>query len=149
VAVSDIMMQLKVKRLNPAAILPSYARAGDAGLDLFAVKAISIAPGGSALVPTGIAIELPPGTEGQVRPRSGLALKHAITVLNTPGTVDEGYRGEVGVILINHGQTIFAVEAGMKIAQLVVSPRIQVEVAEVAALQDSERGAGGFGSTGA
>ena len=143
------MMQLKVKRLNPAAILPSYARAGDAGLDLFAVKAISIAPGGSALVPTGIAIELPAGTEGQVRPRSGLALKHAITVLNTPGTVDEGYRGEVGVILINHGQTIFAVEAGMKIAQLVVSPRIQVEVAEVAALQDSERGAGGFGSTGA
>jgi dUTP pyrophosphatase len=148
VAVSDIMMQLKVKRLNPAAILPSYARAGDAGLDLFAVKAISIAPGASALVPTGIAIELPPGTEGQVRPRSGLALKHAISVLNTPGTVDEGYRGEVGVILINHGQTLFAVEAGMKIAQLVVSPRIQVEVTEVAALQDSERGAGGFGSTG-
>jgi len=143
------MMQLKVKRLNPAAILPSYARAGDAGLDLFAVKALSIAPGASALVPTGIAIELPPGTEGQVRPRSGLALKHAITVLNTPGTVDEGYRGEVGVILINHGQTMFAVEAGMKIAQLVVTPRIQVEVAEVAALQDSERGAGGFGSTGA
>ncbi len=147
-AVSDIMMQLKVKRLNPAAILPSYARVGDAGLDLFAVKALSIAPGASALVPTGIAIELPPGTEGQVRPRSGLALKHAITVLNTPGTVDEGYRGEVGVILINHGQTMFAVEAGMKIAQLVVTPRIQVEVAEVAALQDSERGAGGFGSTG-
>ena len=142
------MMQLKVKRLNPAAILPSYARAGDAGLDLFAVKALSIAPGASALVPTGIAIELPPGTEGQVRPRSGLALKHAITVLNTPGTVDEGYRGEVGVILINHGQTMFAVEAGMKIAQLVVSPRVQVEVTEVAALQDSERGAGGFGSTG-
>ena len=147
-AASDIMMQLKVKRLNPAAILPSYARVGDAGLDLFAVKALSIAPGASALVPTGIAIELPPGTEGQVRPRSGLALKHAITVLNTPGTVDEGYRGEVGVILINHGQRMFAVEAGMKIAQLVVTPRIQVEVAEVAALQDSERGAGGFGSTG-
>jgi len=148
VAVSDIMMQLKVKRLNPAAILPSYARAGDAGLDLFAVKAVSIAPGASALVPTGIAIELPPGTEGQVRPRSGLALKHAITVLNTPGTVDEGYRGELCVILINDVQTMFAVEAGMKIAQLVVTPRIQVEVAEVAALQDSERGAGGFGSTG-
>ena len=141
------MMQLKVKRLNPAAILPSYARAGDAGLDLFAVKALSIAPGASALVPTGIAIELPPGTEGQVRPRSGLALKHAITVLNTPGTVDEGYRGEVGVILINHGQRMFAVEAGMKIAQLVVTARIQVEVAEVAALQDSERGADRFAST--
>jgi dUTP pyrophosphatase len=116
VAVSDIMMQLKVKRLNPAAILPSYARAG---------------------------------TEGQVRPRSGLALKHAITVLNTPGTVDEGYRGEVGVILINHGQTMFAVEAGMKIAQLVVTPRIQVDVQEVAELSDTQRGADGFGSTGA
>jgi dUTP pyrophosphatase len=148
VVVSDIMMQLKVKRLNPSAILPSYARAGDAGLDLFAVKAMSIAPGASALVPTGIAIELPPGTEGQVRPRSGLALKHAVTVLNTPGTVDEGYRGEVGVIIINHGQTIFAVEAGMKIAQLVVSPRIQVDVQEAVELSDTQRGSGGFGSTG-
>jgi len=142
------MMQLKVKRLNPAATLPSYARAGDAGLDLFAVKAIAIAPGATALVPTGIAIELPPGTEGQVRPRSGLALKHSVTVLNTPGTVDEGYRGEVGVILVNHGQTVFAVEAGMKIAQLVVSPRIQVDVLEAAELSDTQRGAGGFGSTG-
>ena len=142
------MMQLKVKRLNPAAVLPSYARAGDAGLDLFASKPATIAPGASALVGTGIAIELPPGTEAQVRPRSGLALKHAITVLNTPGTIDEGYRGEVGVILINHGHTPFAIEAGMKIAQLVVSARIAVEVTEVAALQDSERGDGGFGSTG-
>ena len=83
-----------------------------------------------------------------MRPRSGLALKHALTVLNTPGTVDEGYRGEVGVILINHGPTAFAVEAGMKIAQLVVSPRIQVEVAEVAELSETQRGIGGFGSTG-
>ncbi len=142
------MTQLKVKRLDPAAVLPSYARRGDAGLDLCAVRAISIAPGASALVPTGIAIELPPGTEGQVRPRSGLALKHGITVLNTPGTVDEGYRGEVGVILINHGTSPFAVSAGMKIAQLVVSPRIEVEVSEVADLSETQRGAGGFGSTG-
>jgi dUTP pyrophosphatase len=142
------MMHLKVKRLNPAAVLPSYARAGDAGLDLFASQPATIAPGASALVGTGIAIELPPGTEAQVRPRSGLALKHAVTVLNTPGTVDEGYRGEVGVILINHGRTAFVVEAGMKIAQLVVSARIQVEVTEVATLQESERGSGGFGSTG-
>jgi dUTP pyrophosphatase len=142
------MTQLKVKRLDPAAVLPSYARRGDAGLDLFAVRAISIAPGASALVPTGIAIELPPGTEGQVRPRSGLALKHGITVLNTPGTVDEGYRGEVGVILINHGTSAFDVSAGMKIAQLVVSPRIEVEVSEVADLSETQRGAGGFGSTG-
>ena len=141
-------LNLKVKKLNPAATLPSYAREGDAGLDLFAVKAIVIEPGKSALVPTGIAIELPSGTEAQVRPRSGLALKHAITVLNTPGTVDEGYRGEVGVILINHGATAFAVEAGMKIAQMVVSPRIQVAVVEVPELSDTQRGAGGFGSTG-
>ena len=141
-------MQLKVKKLNPAAVMPSYARDGDAGLDLFALNPSVIEPGRSALVPTGIAIELPPGTEAQVRPRSGLALKHAITVLNTPGTVDEGYRGEVGVILINHGQTAFAVEAGMKIAQMVVSPRVQVSVVEVAELSDTQRGAGGFGSTG-
>ena len=141
-------MNLKVKKLNPAATLPSYAREGDAGLDLFSVKAVVIEPGKSALVPTGIAIELPAGTEAQVRPRSGLALKHAITVLNTPGTVDEGYRGEVGVILINHGAAAFTVEAGMKIAQMVVSPRIQVAVVEVPELSDTQRGAGGFGSTG-
>jgi len=143
-----VIMELKVRRLHPAAVLPSYARAGDAGLDLFAVRPLTIAPGESALVPTGIAIELPPGTEGQVRPRSGLALKHSVTVLNTPGTVDEGYRGEVGVILINHGRSAFAVEAGMKIAQLIVSPRIQVDVTEAAELSDTQRGAGGFGSTG-
>ena len=141
-------MQLKVKKLNPLAVLPSYAREGDAGLDLFAIKSMVIEPGKSALVPTGIAIELPPGTEAQVRPRSGLALKHGLTVLNTPGTVDEGYRGEVGVILINHGAAAFTVDAGMKIAQMVVSPRIQVTVAEVAELSDTARGAGGFGSTG-
>ncbi|HVZ22937.1 MAG TPA: dUTP diphosphatase [Vicinamibacterales bacterium] len=141
-------MQLKVKKLSPAATLPSYARAGDAGLDLFAVRQIVLEPGASALVPTGIAIELPAGTEAQVRPRSGLALKHGLTVLNTPGTVDEGYRGEVGVILINHGKTAFTVEPGMKIAQMVVSPRLEVAVVEVAELSDTERGAGGFGSTG-
>ncbi|HXD73982.1 MAG TPA: dUTP diphosphatase [Vicinamibacterales bacterium] len=141
-------MNLKVRKLNPSAILPSYAREGDAGLDLFAVKAMVIEPGKSALVPTGIAIELPSGTEAQVRPRSGLALKHGISVLNTPGTIDEGYRGEVGVILINHGANAFAVEAGMKIAQMVVSPRIQVTVEEVAELSDTQRGSSGFGSTG-
>jgi dUTP diphosphatase len=141
-------MKLKIKKLKSDAILPSYAREGDAGLDLFAAAQIVLAPGKSALVPTGIAVELPPGTEAQVRPRSGLALKHSLTVLNTPGTVDEGYRGEVGVILINHGASPFTVEPGMKIAQMVVSPRIQVDVEEVAELNDTQRGAGGFGSTG-
>jgi dUTP pyrophosphatase len=145
---ADNSMQLNVKKLTPEATLPSYAREGDAGLDLFAAAQVVIPPGKSALVPTGIAIELPSGTEAQVRPRSGLALKHSLTVLNTPGTVDEGYRGEVGVILINHGASAFTVERGMKIAQMVVSSRIQVAVVEVAELSDTQRGAGGFGSTG-
>ena len=141
-------LNLKVKKLNPAATLPSYAREGDAGLDLFAVKAIVIEPGKSALVPTGIAIELPSGTEAQVRPRSGLALKHAITVLNTPGTVDEGYRGEVGVILINLGQEPFRITRGMRIAQLVVARHARAMWREAGELDRTARGAGGFGSTG-
>lgn len=141
-------MQLKVKRLTERATLPCYAHPGDAGLDLFSSEARDLPPGESALVKTGIAVELPPGTEAQVRPRSGLALKHAITVLNTPGTIDEGYRGEVGVILINHGRETFRVEPGMKIAQMVVQPAIAVSVEEVTALSDTRRGGGGFGSTG-
>lgn len=107
---------LKVKLLNQNARLPCYAHVGDAGLDLFASAETTIQPGESALVPTGISIQLPPGMEAQVRPRSGLALKHQITVLNSPGTIDEGYRGEIGVILINHGRGAFKVDQGMKIA---------------------------------
>jgi dUTP pyrophosphatase len=141
-------MQLKVKRLDPRAILPSYAHEGDAGLDLFALERSVLPTGASTLVRTGVAVELPRDTEAQVRPRSGLALRHGVTVLNTPGTIDEGYRGEVGVILINHGRQEFVVEPGMKIAQLVVSPRIAVKIAEVQELVDTVRGAGGFGSTG-
>ncbi|NJO45532.1 MAG: dUTP diphosphatase [Oscillatoriales cyanobacterium RM1_1_9] len=141
-------MKLKVIKLNPDAILPHYAHAGDAGLDLFALEDRAIAPGESQLIPTGIAIELVPGTEAQVRPRSGLALKHQITVLNTPGTVDAGYRGEIGVILINHGKTIFQVTPGMKIAQLVIAAVLQVELMEVSQISETTRGAGGFGSTG-
>jgi dUTP pyrophosphatase len=101
------------------------------------------------VVPTGITIELPPGTEAQVRPRSGLAAKHGVTVLNAPGTIDEGYRGEVGVILINHGAAPFEVTPGMRIAQLVVQRRLEIAVVEVDALTATARGAGGFGSTGA
>lgn len=100
------------------------------------------------MIKTGISIELPPSTEGQVRPRSGLALKHQITLLNSPGTIDEGYRGEVGVIVINHGKQPFEVTKGMKIAQLLVKPVIRVEIEEVEDLTDTARGAGGFGSTG-
>src|SRR5437899_11477497 len=125
---SDVTMQLKVKRLSGGAVLPSYSHAGDAGLDLFAAVNLVLPPGEAALIKTGIAIELPPGTEAQVRPRSGLALEHAVTVLNTPGTIDEGYRGEVGVILINHGRTMFTVTTGMKVAQLVIASRLTVDV---------------------
>jgi len=104
------MLNVKVKRINEAAIIPQYAHKGDAGLDLFSVEEKNITPGETALVHTGIQIELPEGTEAQIRPRSGLALKYSITVLNTPGTIDEGYRGEIGVILINHGKFDFKVE---------------------------------------
>jgi dUTP pyrophosphatase len=141
-------MVLQVKKLRDDAIAPQYAHPGDAGLDLFTCDAMTLEPGESAVIKTGIAIGLPPNTEGQVRPRSGLAAKHQISVLNAPGTIDEGYRGEVGVILINFGKKAFAIEPGMKIAQLVVKPVIRVEVESVETLSETRRGDGGFGSTG-
>jgi len=144
-----VSVQLKIKRLSPSATLPARAHPGDAGLDLFAAVDLLIPPGETRLVATGLAIELPSGTEAQIRPRSGLALKHNITVLNTPGTIDEGYRGEVGIILINHGRTVFKVGRGMKVAQLVVKPTLAVEVLEVDVLTETVRATGGFGSTGA
>jgi dUTP diphosphatase len=143
------MLKLFIKRLTPTAVLPAYAHPGDAGLDLFADVSTSLEPGESKLVGTGISIELPPGTEAQVRPRSGLALKHGISVLNTPGTIDHGYRGEIGVILINHGRVPFGVTPGMKIAQMVIAPCVTVTVQERSALSGTARGQGGFGSTGA
>ena len=142
-------VQLKIKRLSPAATVPARAHSGDAGLDLSAAVDLLIPPGETRLVATGLAIELPPGTEAQIRPRSGLALKHSLTVLNAPGTIDEGYRGEVGIILINHGRTVFEVRRGMKVAQLVVKPTLAVEVLEVEVVTDTDRATGGFGSTGA
>ena len=141
-------MKVKIHRLHPEAKLPHYAHPSDAGLDLFAVEAMEIPPGESRLIKTGLSLELPPGTEAQVRPRSGLALKHCLTVLNTPGTIDAGYRGEVGVILINHGKETFPVQVGTKIAQMVIAPCIQAEIEEVTELTSSMRGEGGFGSTG-
>ena len=142
-------VQLKIKRLSPAATVPARAHPGDAGLDLCAAVDLRIPPGETRLVGTGLAIELPSGTEAQIRPRSGLALKHSLTVLNTPGTIDEGYRGEVGIILINHGRTVFEVRRGMKVAQLVVKPTLAIEVVEADRLGESARATGGFGSTGA
>ncbi len=141
-------MELRIKRLKPAAVLPSYAHPGDAGLDLHSAEDAVIAPGEWRSVPTGIAIELPAGTEGQVRPRSGLARSHGVTVLNAPGTIDEGYRGEVAVLLVNHGSSPFHVTIGARIAQLVVQQRLTVTVIETADLSETARGSGGFGSTG-
>ncbi|MGD1895854.1 MAG: dUTP diphosphatase [Phormidesmis sp.] len=139
---------VKVLKLHEAAILPQYAHEDDSGMDLCAIAACVIQPQESALVPTGLAIELPLGTEAQVRPRSGLALRHCVTVLNTPGTVDAGYRGEICVILINHGKEPFQVTPGMRIAQMVITPIIKATLKQTSRLSDSLRGEGGFGSTG-
>jgi len=130
--------------------LPSYATTHSAGMDLRANldASITLAPGDRALVKTGLFLELPEGTEAQVRPRSGLAFKHGVTVLNAPGTIDADYRGEVGVILINHGPEPFEVKDGERIAQLVIARYERVTFAEVTDLSVSERGAGGFGHTG-
>ena len=128
--------------------LPEYATPASAGVDLRASEARVIPPGGRALVPTGLRIALPEGYEAQVRPRSGLALKHGVTLPNSPGTIDADYRGEIGVILMNLGQEPFVVEPGDRIAQMVVAPVVRVAWSEAEALDATERGEGGFGSTG-
>jgi dUTP pyrophosphatase len=146
--------ELRVKRLPHGADLPlpAYQSAGAAGLDLLAAVAadapLTIGPGHRAVVPTGLAIALPAGSEGQVRPRSGLALRHGVTVLNSPGTVDADYRGEIQVILVNLGQEPFTVARGMRIAQLVVGSAMQLTIREIADLDETTRGVAGFGSTG-
>lgn len=128
--------------------LPAYQTAGAAGMDLMAAADLELAPGARAAVPTGLAIALPSGFEGQVRPRSGLAFKSGVTVINAPGTIDSDYRGEVKVLLANLGQQPFAVTRGMRVAQLVVAPVVQAELVVVDHLDDTARGQGGFGSTG-
>lgn len=142
------MMVLKFKRIHPDAVLPAYAHPSDAGMDVKSVEDLVIAPGDRALVKTGLVMMLPPLYEAQVRPRSGLALKYGVTVLNTPGTIDSGYRGEIGVILINLGREEFKVNKGDKIAQLVIAPVTQPETAETDIIDETDRGEGGFGSTG-
>jgi dUTP pyrophosphatase len=143
-------VEIRVKRLNNGAglPLPVYASAGAAGMDICAAEAVKLKPGARFAVPTGFAVAIPHGYEIQVRPRSGLALKHGITCLNTPGTIDCDYRGEVKVILANLGDEVFEIERGDRIAQLVVAPAPQALVTEVATLDETARGAGGFGSTG-
>ena len=140
--------KVKIKLINDEAKLPKRANEGDAGLDLFSIEEKIIKAGESELVRTGIQMELPEGTEAQIRPRSGLALKHSITVLNSPGTIDEGYRGEIKVILINHGKEDFKVEKQMRIAQMVITPVIQVKLERTEVLSNTERDKGGFGSSG-
>ena len=148
------MTTVRVERLPHAGDLPlpAYETGGSAGMDLRAAVAedapVTLAPGARGLVPTGLKIALEPGYEAQVRPRSGLALKHGLTCLNSPGTIDSDYRGEVGVILINHGSEPFVIKRGERIAQMVIARHEQAAMVEVAALDETARGAGGFGSTG-
>lgn len=146
-------VEIAVTRLphNADLPLPTYETAQSAGMDLAAAieEPITLAPGSRVMVPTGLAIALPDGYEAQVRPRSGLAARNGVTVLNTPGTIDADYRGEVKVILINLGDETFEIERGMRIAQMVVSPVTQAAFSEAAELPETARGTGGFGSTGA
>jgi dUTP pyrophosphatase len=142
-------MQIRVRRIHPAAELPSYAHGPgeDAGMDLRAVEETTLEPGVPRLVPTGLTIELPSGYEAQVRPRSGLALRNAVTMPNAPGTVDPGYRGEIRVILLNLGREPYTIQAGDRIAQMIVARYEAVEWVECE-LAESQRGEGGFGSSG-
>ena len=141
-------VRVPVLRIDAALPVPAYARPDDAGLDLYAAEAVTLAPGARALVPTGIALAIPPGFAGFVLPRSGLALRHGVTLLNTPGLVDAGYRGEVKVLLVNHGDAPVSLSRGDRVAQLVVQRVERIALAPIAELPESARGAGGFGSTG-
>jgi dUTP pyrophosphatase len=143
-------IKLKITKLNSLAMIPAYATKHAAGMDLCAAleKPAVMKPREIKLIPTGLALEIPQGYEGQVRPRSGLALKHGISIVNAPGTIDADYRGEVGVILINLGTQIFTINPGDRIAQLVISPVVKTQIVEVKTLQKTKRGAGGFGHTG-
>lgn len=146
------MLQIQVKAFPhyQGLELPAYATAGSAGMDLLAAveQDVVLTPGERQLIPTGIAIALPVGYEAQVRPRSGLAVKHGVTLVNSPGTIDSDYRGEIKVILINHGQENLIVTRGMRLAQMVIAPVIQISWQQVAELTDTCRGDGGFGHTG-
>ena len=144
------MIKVLVKKLNPKAELPKYKTEGSSGMDLMALidNPITIKPQNSALIPTGLSIAIPEDTEIQVRPRSGLAAKSSVSVLNTPGTIDSDYRGEIKIILFNHGDTEFVVNNNDRVAQMILVPILKVEFEEVKDLPNTIRGSGGFGSTG-
>jgi dUTP pyrophosphatase len=144
----DSQITIKIKRLVPEAIAPKYEHPGDSGADLYSTIDLTLAPLARAAIPTGLAVEVPQGYELQVRPKSGLALNQGLTVLNTPGTVDAGYRGEIKAILINLGAEPVQIQKGQKIAQMVLAPVVLGIFEEVETLADSQRGTGGFGSTG-
>lgn len=145
---NDTQIIVNVKKLRPDAQIPKAAKPGDVAFDLFSAIDYDLEPGARYAVPTGVSMEIPPGFEGQVRPRSGLAIRDGITTLNTPGTIDSGYRGEIKVILINHGDEMFQITKGMRMAQLAIRSVPEVAFVEVDSLAESERGKDGFGSTG-
>jgi len=142
------MVKIKIKKIHPDAVIPSYEHKGDSGMDVFATHLVIIPPRERTLIKTGLIFEIPKGYEVQVRPKSGLALKEGITCLNTPGTIDSNYRGELGVILINHGSKSYVVNPGQKIAQLVVQKVEEAKFKVVEDVSKTSRGSGGFGSTG-
>jgi|TARA_B100001971_G_C18055404_1_gene465036 dUTP pyrophosphatase len=141
------MVKVKIKKIKDNAVIPSYAHQGDAGVDLHSTEDYALSPGERILISTGIKIAIPVGYEAQVRPRSGLALKQGISVVNTPGTIDAGYRGEVGVIVINHGRDEVKIEKGKRIAQMVFNKIEEAVFEETDELDETSRGQGGFGST--
>ena len=144
------MIQVKIKKLHPQAVIPAYMTEHAAGLDLCTVieAPVVLAPGERTLLPTGLAMEIPPGFEGQVRPRSGLALKQGVSLVNSPGTIDADYRGEIGIIIINHGAEPVEFLPGDRVAQLIIAPVTQAILLEADELNDSVRSSGGFGHTG-
>ena len=141
-------LEIKIKKINSEAILPNYVHKGDAGMDLFSCENYILGSGERKVFGIGLKVEIPEGYEMQIRPKSGLASKYGITVLNTPGTIDSCYRGEVGVILVNHGHENYEIKKGEKIAQAVINKVEAVKIIEVEELSDTSRGGGGFGSTG-
>jgi len=141
-------LKIKIKKIKESAILPHYAHKGDAGVDIYSIENYVLRPGQRILVSTGLSMAIPKGYEGQIRPKSGLALKHGITTCNSPGTIDSGYRGEIRVIVINHGSEEFKIEKETKIAQMIFNKVEEAEFEEVEELENTRRGNEGFGSTG-
>jgi len=142
------MVEIKIKKLNPAAIIPHYAHDGDAGMDVYSIEDSTLHAGDIKLIKTGLSFEVPKGYEIQVRPKSGLALKNGITITNSPGTLDSGYRGELGVIMQNCSKISYEIKKGEKIAQIVLAKYEEAKITEACELADTSRGTGGFGSTG-